>query len=94
MIYLGTEAVPDVVIAPGRRYAIVKVTNSTMTAHIGHWNWTTEEVQSTSRRSHLGWCWCNFRIMYVFKRFAGFMPPIPLPRFAERWSVSLLALRG
>jgi hypothetical protein len=28
MIYLAGEAVPDVVIAPGRRYAIVKVTNS------------------------------------------------------------------
>src|SRR5260221_2697735 len=40
---LSTEAVLPlnwerrrVVIAPGRRYAIVKVTNSTMTAHIGH----------------------------------------------------------
>jgi hypothetical protein len=54
MIYLAGEAVPDVVIAPGRRYAIVKVTNSNMTAHIGRWRWTTEEVQSTSPLSHLG----------------------------------------
>jgi len=54
MIYLSTEAVPGVVIAPGRRYAIVEVTNSTMTAHIGHWSWATEEVQTTSRLSHLG----------------------------------------
>ena len=54
MIYLAGEAVPDVVIAPGRRYAIVKVTNSAMTAHKGRWRWTSEEVQSTSPLSHLG----------------------------------------
>ena len=35
MIYLATELMPDVEIAPGRRYAIVKVTNSNMTAHKG-----------------------------------------------------------
>jgi hypothetical protein len=46
--------VPDVVIAPGRRYAIVKVTNSNMTAHKGRWSWTAEDVQSTNRLSHLG----------------------------------------
>jgi hypothetical protein len=33
MIYLGTEHVSDVEIAPGRRYAIVKVTNSNMIPH-------------------------------------------------------------
>jgi hypothetical protein len=54
MIFLGTEVVPDVVIAPGRRHAIVKVTNSDMTADMGRWRWTTEEVQSTSRLSHPG----------------------------------------
>jgi hypothetical protein len=54
MIYLATEAVPDVVIAPGRRYAIVKVTNSAMTAHKGRWSWTAEEVRSTTPRSHVG----------------------------------------
>ena len=54
MIYLGAEAVPDVVIAPGRRYAIVKLTNSNMTAHKGRWNWNAQEVQSTTRHSHVG----------------------------------------
>jgi hypothetical protein len=54
MICLSMENVPDVVITPGRRYAIVKVTNSNMTAHIGRWSWTTKEVQSTRRLSHLG----------------------------------------
>src|SRR5438132_11837745 len=33
MIYLAIEVEPDAVMAPGRRYEIVKVTNSTMTAH-------------------------------------------------------------
>jgi hypothetical protein len=54
MIYLGMEAVPDVVIAPGRRYAIVKVTSSNMTAHKGRWRWTAQEVRSTNRLSHVG----------------------------------------
>jgi hypothetical protein len=54
MIYLATEVVPDVVIAPGRRYAIVKVTNSNMTAHKGRWSWIAQEVQSTNRLSHAG----------------------------------------
>jgi len=54
MIYLAGEAVPDVVIAPGRRYAIVKVTNSNMTAHKGRWSWTAQEVQSTNPLSHVG----------------------------------------
>jgi hypothetical protein len=42
-IYLATEAVPDVVIAPERRYAIVKVSNSTMTARKGRWSWAMQE---------------------------------------------------
>jgi hypothetical protein len=46
MIYLATEAVPEVVITPKRRYAIVKVTNAIMTARKGHWNWTAQEVRS------------------------------------------------
>jgi len=45
MIHLGSEVVPDdVVIRPGLRYAIVKVTNDTMTAHKGVWSWTMQEV--------------------------------------------------
>src|SRR4029077_1751710 len=54
MIYLAMEGVPDVVIAPGRRYAIVKVTNSTMTARKGRWSWIAQETRSTSRFSHVG----------------------------------------
>ena len=45
MIRLGSEVIPeDVVIRPGLRYAIVKVTNDKMTAHKGMWNWTAQEV--------------------------------------------------
>ena len=45
MIRLGSEAIPEeVVIRPGLRYAIVKVTNDTMTAHKGRWSWTAQEV--------------------------------------------------
>ena len=45
MIHLGSEGVPeDVVIRPGLRYAIVKVTNGTMTARKGVWSWTAQEV--------------------------------------------------
>jgi hypothetical protein len=54
MISLAGEPVPDVVISPGRRYAIVKVTSSNMTAHKGRWSWTAEEVQSTTPRPHVG----------------------------------------
>ena len=49
MIYLGSEAVPDAVIGPGRRYAIVKVTNSAMTAHKGRWIWTAQEMPPRNR---------------------------------------------
>ena len=45
MIHLGNEDVrEEVVIRPGLRYAIVKVTNGTMTAHKGVWSWTAQEV--------------------------------------------------
>jgi hypothetical protein len=53
MIYLATEAMPDVEIAPGRRYAIVKVTNSNMTAHKGRWSWTAQEMTSRNRFSYM-----------------------------------------
>src|SRR6266481_1592553 len=54
MIHLAMESVPDVVIAPGRRYAIVKVTNSNMTAHKGRWSWIASEMRSTNRLSSVG----------------------------------------
>ena len=54
MIYLARELVPDMVIAPGTRYAIVKVTNSNMTAHRGHWSWIAQEMGPRNRSSHLG----------------------------------------
>jgi hypothetical protein len=54
MIYLNTELVSDVEIAPGKRYAIVKVTDSKMTAHKGRWSWTAQEVRSRSPSSHVG----------------------------------------
>jgi|SRR6516162_9781498 hypothetical protein len=54
MIYLARELVPDMVIAPGTRYAIVKVTNSNMTAHKGRWSWTAQEVRSTNCPAHVG----------------------------------------
>src|SRR5580692_10536609 len=45
MIRLGGEEVrEEVMIRPGLRYAIVKVTNGTMTAHKGSWSWTAQEV--------------------------------------------------
>jgi len=45
MIHLGAANLDeDVVIRPGLRYAIVKVTNGTMTAHKGTWSWTAQEV--------------------------------------------------
>jgi len=45
MIRLGNEDVrEDVVICPGSRYGIVKVTNGTMTAHKGVWSWIAQET--------------------------------------------------
>ena len=57
MIRLGSEEVrEEVVIRPGLRYAIVIVTNGTMTAHKGIWSWTAQEVRSRAssgaRESH------------------------------------------
>src|SRR6516165_10637732 len=54
MIYLATEPLSDVEIAPGRRYAILKVINSSMTAHKGRWNWTAQDMGPRNRSSHLG----------------------------------------
>jgi hypothetical protein len=46
MIRLGDEDVrEEVVIRPGFRYAILKITNGAMTAHKGVWSWTAQEVQ-------------------------------------------------
>ena len=46
MIHLGSgDVAEDVVIRPGLRYAIVKVSNDKMTAHKGTWSWTAQEVQ-------------------------------------------------
>jgi hypothetical protein len=43
MIRLGDEDVhEDVIIRPGSRYAILKVTNGTMTAHKGLWTWSVQ----------------------------------------------------
>jgi len=45
-IRLGSEDVKeDVLIRPGLRYAIIKVTNGTMTAHKGIWSWATQEAE-------------------------------------------------
>jgi hypothetical protein len=54
MIYLRGRSVSDVEVEPGRRYAIVEVTNSAMTAHKGRWRWTAEEVRATPSLSHVG----------------------------------------
>ena len=43
-IRLGDEDVrEEVVIRPGFRYAILKITNGAMTAHKGVWSWTAQE---------------------------------------------------
>jgi hypothetical protein len=45
MIRLGNEEVgEEVVIRPGSRYAILKITNGTMTARKGVWSWTAQEL--------------------------------------------------
>ena len=45
MIRLGNEDVrEEVVLRPGSRYAILKVTNGTMTARKGVWSWTAQEI--------------------------------------------------
>ena len=45
MIHLGNGDVQgEVIIRPGSRYAILKVTNDKMTARKGVWSWTAQEV--------------------------------------------------
>jgi hypothetical protein len=45
MIRLGNAGVrEEVVLRPGTRYAIFKVTNGTMTARKGVWSWTAQEI--------------------------------------------------
>jgi hypothetical protein len=45
VIRLASEDIhEEVLIRPGLRYAILKVTNGTMTAHKGVWSWTAQEV--------------------------------------------------
>jgi hypothetical protein len=45
MIHLADADIQEeVVIRPGLRYAILKITNGAMTAHKGKWSWTAEEV--------------------------------------------------
>jgi hypothetical protein len=41
----GQDIAEEVLIRPGLRYAIVKVTNDMMTAHKGTWSWIAQEVQ-------------------------------------------------
>ena len=54
MIRLGNEDVrEDVVIRPGLRYGIVKVTNGTMTSHKGVWSWTAQETYLRPRFASL-----------------------------------------
>ena len=46
MIRLGNEELgEEVVLRPGSRYAIFKITNGTMTAHKGVWSRIAREVQ-------------------------------------------------
>jgi hypothetical protein len=54
MIRLANEeAREDVVICPGLRYAILQVTNATLTADKGVWRWTAQEVRLEA--VHKGW---------------------------------------
>jgi hypothetical protein len=53
MIHLASESVEDVVLRPGLRYAVLKVTNHMMTAHKGVWKWTAREDEGTQRKTRL-----------------------------------------
>jgi hypothetical protein len=53
MIHLASESVEDVVLHPGVRYAILKVTNHMMTTHKGVWNWTAREDKRTRGKTRL-----------------------------------------
>jgi hypothetical protein len=45
LFHLASEYVDEVVfLRPGSRYAIIKVTNGSMTARKGVWSWTAQEV--------------------------------------------------
>jgi hypothetical protein len=53
MIHLDSESVEDVVLRPGLRYAILKVTNHMMTAHKGVWKWTAREYEGPQSKTRL-----------------------------------------
>ena len=53
MIHLASESVEDVVLHPGLRYAILKVTDHMMTAHKGEWKWTAQEDKGSRRKTRL-----------------------------------------
>ena len=56
MIHLASESVEDVLLRPGSRYGILKVTNNKMTAQKGLWSWTVQEVsrdEATERKTRL-----------------------------------------
>lgn len=50
LFHLASEYIDEVVVLrPGSRYAIVKVTNGSMTARKGVWTWTAQEVKDYDR---------------------------------------------
>jgi hypothetical protein len=51
MIHLANESAPDVVIAPNRRYAIVKITNARMTVRKGRWYWSAQKIPFANPRT-------------------------------------------
>jgi len=51
MIHLASASVEDMVLRPGLRYAILKVTNHTTTAHKGVWKWTVREDEGNQRKT-------------------------------------------
>jgi hypothetical protein len=53
MIHLESASVEDVVLRPGLRYAILKITNHTMTAHKGVWKWTAREDAGAKGKTRL-----------------------------------------
>ena len=55
LIHLANQDVrEDVVIRPGLRYAILKVTDGAMTVHNGLWSWTVQEVDQKNSKSSSG----------------------------------------
>jgi hypothetical protein len=56
LFYLASEYVDEVVVLrPGSRYAIVKVTNGSMTARKGVWTWTAQEVKDEKKTGLRSW---------------------------------------